>query len=255
MPNIVTIAPNSKNLFAFALLIILSFQPIWAQEESKLKEAFEFETTVVGDFVTNFTGGIKKGSTYIGIESLALSFDTEKGRLWKNGSFFIHGLITHGDGPSATLTGDLQILSNIEAGNYYGLYEYYYSHQIGNLSVLFGQHDMNSEFAGTKYGANKINKAIQQLIVVNQQNAASSEELAASAEKLASQAEFLKEIESYFKVDYIKSGSQFKKTEKVKKVNPAATQFAAGNKIPTKKTGGIQFNMNDSEDKNFESFS
>jgi len=72
---------------------------------------------------------------------------------------FVHGLVTHGNGPSESLTGDLQILSNIEAGNYYGLYEYYYSHQIGNFSALFGQHDMNSEFAGTQYGGTFINSS------------------------------------------------------------------------------------------------
>jgi porin len=159
MPNAKNIATQSKQLFVATLLICITIQGLMAQEENKLSEAFDFETTIVGDFVTNFSGGIKKGNTFIGIESLALSFDTEKGRLWKNGNFFVHGLITHGDGPSSALTGDLQVLSNIEAGNYYGLYEYYYGHQIGNFSMLFGQHDMNSEFAGTKYGGTFINSS------------------------------------------------------------------------------------------------
>lgn len=235
MSLFITILYYCRGLFFLQLILIVCLQGVKVQDTVKLSDAFEFEVNVLGDFIVNFNGGISQGTTYIGLESITLMVDTEKAGIWKNGTFFIHGLNTHGKGLSETLTGDLQILSNIEAGNYYGLYEYYYSPQVGNLSVLFGQHDMNSEFAGTKYSANKINKAIQQLIVVNQQNAASSEELAASAEKLASQAEFLKEIEFYSKVDYIKSGSQFKKTEKVKKVNPAATQFAAGNKIPTKK--------------------
>ena len=158
MSLFISISNYSRQLL-FVAIIVASMQSLNAQDTTKFAHAFEFGVDVIGDFVINFDGGIKKGSTYIGIESLALSFDTGKGKLWKNGSFFVHGLVTHGNGPSESLTGDLQILSNIEAGNYYGLYEYYYSHQIGNFSALFGQHDMNSEFAGTQYGGTFINSS------------------------------------------------------------------------------------------------
>ncbi len=123
------------------------------------KSALTFNTNLVGDFARNIRGGIKQGATYIGLESISLEFNTEDAGWWKGGNIFIHGLNAHGNGPTQTLTGDLQVLSNIEAGDYTGLYEYWYSQTFGNLTVLFGQHDLNSEFAGTKYGGTFINSS------------------------------------------------------------------------------------------------
>ncbi|MHC1704955.1 MAG: carbohydrate porin [Tenuifilaceae bacterium] len=152
------------NKFLFQLLAIvftisLSFKQVHAQEKSKLSEAVEFGTTVTGDFISNMKGGIKKGETYIGMESLTFEFNTEKAGLWKNGTFFLHGLNAHGTGPSSLLTGDHQVLSNIEAGDYTGLYEFWYSHQINKFSILLGQHDLNSEFVGTEYGGTFVNSS------------------------------------------------------------------------------------------------
>jgi len=50
-------------------------------------------------------------------------------------------------------------------------------------------------------GANQVNKAIQQLSQVTNENAASAEELATSTEELSSQAELLKDVISFFKLD------------------------------------------------------
>ncbi|NJK94705.1 MAG: carbohydrate porin [Bacteroidales bacterium] len=71
----------------------------------------------------------------------------------------MHGLNAHGKGPSEFFTGDIQVLSNIEAGDYTGLYEFYYSQSFGGFSLLLGQHDLNSEFIGTKYGGTFINSS------------------------------------------------------------------------------------------------
>jgi len=51
-------------------------------------------------------------------------------------------------------------------------------------------------------GADQINHAIQQLNMVTQQNAATSEELSTNAVELSAQAEQLKDIISFFKVNY-----------------------------------------------------
>jgi len=51
-------------------------------------------------------------------------------------------------------------------------------------------------------GASQINNAIQQLNQVTQQNAAAAEEMATNAEELSNQSEQLKEIISYFKLNY-----------------------------------------------------
>lgn len=129
----------------------------WGQ--SKFSDALQFNTSFTGDFVINFSGGLKRGYTYIGKEDLTVAFNTEQAGLWRNGNLFLHGLNTHGNGPSATLTGDLQMMSNIEAGDHTSLYEYWYCQQIGKVSILVGQHDLNSEFVGTKYGGTFINSS------------------------------------------------------------------------------------------------
>ncbi|MFC2091110.1 carbohydrate porin [Bacteroidota bacterium] len=107
----------------------------------------------------NLKGGINTDFAYIGMEEVGITLDLEAANLWKGGSFFLHGLNTHGKTPSSDIVGDLQVASNIESGNYVGLYEYYYQHSFGNFSVLIGQHDLNSEFVGTEYGGTFINSS------------------------------------------------------------------------------------------------
>ncbi len=157
-----TFIDKTKSLSWVIVLLVFIYCPtgsLNAQGKGKFYDAFEFGTSVTGDFVVNMKGGLETGNTYIGMESLTLEFDTEKGNLWKNGTFFLHGLNAHGKGPSSFLTGDHQVLSNIEAGDYTGLYEFWYSHTFNKFSVLIGQHDLNSEFVGTKYGGTFINSS------------------------------------------------------------------------------------------------
>ena len=149
---------NFKTKIIVLATILISCQlRFFAQ--SKFANAVEFSTRVSGDFVNNFFGGFKKGYTYIGMEDLTLSFETSEAGWWKNGTLFIHGLNTHGKGPSEILTGDLQIMSNIESGDYTGLYEFWYMQKFGHFSVLLGKHDLNTEFVGTKYGGTFINSS------------------------------------------------------------------------------------------------
>lgn len=120
---------------------------------------FKLETSVTGDFLKNMQGGINKDFTYIGMEEIGLTIDLESAIAWKGGNFFLHGLNTHGRTPSSEIVGDIQVSSNIESGNYTGLYEYYLNQSFGNFSFIIGQHDLNSEFAGNKYGGTFINSS------------------------------------------------------------------------------------------------
>jgi porin len=149
------IKKNLQIIICPALFII----PQVSLGQSKLADAVEFTTTVTGDFIINFQGGVKTGYTYLGKEDLNLGLDTEAAGLWKNGYFFVHGLNTHGIGPSEQFTNDLQVLCNIEAGDHTGLFEFWYTQQIGKFTVLVGQHDMNTEFLGSKYSAILVNSS------------------------------------------------------------------------------------------------
>ncbi len=62
-----------------------------------------------GDFVTNLTGGLKRGSCYLGMATITAQFDTEAARLWKRGSIVVKAANTHGATPSSELFGDAQV--------------------------------------------------------------------------------------------------------------------------------------------------
>ncbi len=110
---------------------------------------WQLNATYKGDFVSNFSGGIKTGSTYLGLTDLFVSFDAEKAGLWEGGQFLVHGANTHGGEPSANLVGDFQVVSNIEAGNHTFLYELWYKQTFANFETTIGLQDLNAEFAGS----------------------------------------------------------------------------------------------------------
>ena len=102
-----------------------------------------------GDWVSNFSGGIQSGSTYLGLADLFVEFDTKAAGWWKGGTFMVHGANTHGGEPSAGLIGDFQVVSNIEAGNHTFLYELWYTQMFGNIHTTIGLQDLNVEFANS----------------------------------------------------------------------------------------------------------
>lgn len=141
-----------------AILFPFLLQSQEIETESKAKW-YKLETSVTGDFIKNFQGGLNTDFTYIGMEDVCLTINMDDLGWWKGGEFFFHGLNSHGLSPSQDIVGDLQVTSNIEAGDYVGFYEFYYAHTFNNLSFLIGQHDLNSEFVGTEYGGTFINSS------------------------------------------------------------------------------------------------
>ncbi len=91
-----------------------------------------FGASYTGDVVSNFSGGIKRGTNYLGFATLQAGFDTQKAGWWKGGESFVKLANTHGDEPSATLIGNFQGVSNIEAGNITWLYEFWADSVSGN---------------------------------------------------------------------------------------------------------------------------
>ena len=122
----------------------------------------KFETTITGDFVRVYSGGVNKQSQfeYLGLEDAVLTFNTEKLGLWKGGLFLLHGQNIHGATPSADYTGDYQVFSNIEAGEHTGLYEFNYRQTLGNLTMMIGQHDLNSQYCVSDYAGIFINSSL-----------------------------------------------------------------------------------------------
>jgi len=128
-------------------------------EEDQKEPALSFYGSYKGDFVSNLSGGIQSGSTYLGLADLFLELNTANAGLWKGGTFMLHGANTHGGEPSADLIGDFQVVSNIEAGNHTFLYELWYAHTFGTVQTTIGLQDLNAEFANSEFGGLFLNSS------------------------------------------------------------------------------------------------
>lgn len=150
------------------LLIVLSGPKAEAQTLiDNDPDPVSLELDYTGDNLFNLGGGIRPGYVYLGMASLRVSLDAEKAGLWKGGFFHIHGASTHGATPSADLLGDMQIASNIEAGNHTYLQELWFRQRIGKVSLTIGLQDLNVEFAGSENGSLFLNSSFGIIPVIS----------------------------------------------------------------------------------------
>jgi porin len=141
---------------AFLILFVIITQTlstVQGQVSNKEESPFQFSASYIGDLVSNFSGGIKRGTAYLGLANLKAGFDTEKASWWKDGELFVNLGNTHGGKPSADLIGDFQGVSNIEAGNLTFMYELWYRQHVANLTFTVGLQDLNADFAMTRNGS------------------------------------------------------------------------------------------------------
>ncbi|MDP4240490.1 MAG: carbohydrate porin [Bacteroidota bacterium] len=139
----------------FGLSVTISSTGAWAQqaEPAAVEPALSFKASYTGDVVTNFSGGIKTGTVYLGLANIKADFNTETANWWKGGEMFINAGNTHGGEPSATMVGDFQGISNIEAGNHSFLYELWYKQTFRKVDATVGLQDLNANFATCENGA------------------------------------------------------------------------------------------------------
>lgn len=131
-----------RNLFATKLIIIFFLQ----------SEAFSSETadltgeiTYTGELWQVASGGIDTGARYLQNIDLTYGGNLDKYGL-EGGSFFLYGLINNKSELSSDIIGDLQVVSNIDNGEVFRLYEAWYQHEFSNLRAKIGLIDLNSEF-------------------------------------------------------------------------------------------------------------
>lgn len=142
------------------MLMFLNSVKAFSQSVDKDKStAWQLNATYKGDFATNFRGGIKTGSTYLGLADLFVSFNPEKMGWWKGGELMVHGANSHGGEPSANLIGDFQVATNIEAGNHTFLYELWFKQTLGEVTTTFGLQDLNAEFASSEVASLFLNSS------------------------------------------------------------------------------------------------
>lgn len=129
------------------------------EDSTKQESAFSYEASYVGDVVNNLSGGIKTGTNYLGMANIALGFNTENAKLWKGGEAYIKFGNTHGDMPSANLIGDIQVASNVEAGDMTYLFECWYKQNLGKFDITLGMQDLNANFVATENGGLFLNSS------------------------------------------------------------------------------------------------
>ena len=100
-----------------------------------------------GELFINASGGLRRGTTYLGNLNVQLTVDTQRLVGWPGATLFLYGLGIHGGHPS-TFVGDAQGVSNIEAPAKWKLEEGWIQQNLfGNrFSMLIGRYDLNSEF-------------------------------------------------------------------------------------------------------------
>ena len=143
---------NNLMLSVFcSLFLVIQVQAQRQEQADTLRQSpFAFEASYLGDAAQNFTGGIKKGSTYLGMANIMLGFNTEKAGLWKGGEAYLNAANTHGGQPSASLIGDFQVASNIEAGDLTYLHELWFKQNIGKAAIVIGLQDLCVEFLSSE---------------------------------------------------------------------------------------------------------
>ena len=153
---------NIRCVLTLSVITCLTFS-IYARNPSEVKKnenhPVTFEASYVADNINNISGGIKTGSAYLGMANIILDFNTEIAGLWKGGKLFFNVANTHGDEPSKYLLGDVQVLSNIEAGNHTYLQEFWFKQKVKKTEIIAGLQDLNDEFANSEYGALYLNSS------------------------------------------------------------------------------------------------
>jgi porin len=113
----------------------------------------------MGDAYYNMSGGLDIGGGYMGMGNIMVGFDTDKALWWKGGSFFINGSSIHGKSLTENYLGDLQVASNIDAGQHAYLHELWFRQQLGKVSFKLGLQDLNAEFMVSEGAGEFINSS------------------------------------------------------------------------------------------------
>lgn len=152
----------------FSVLLICSGLSCLAQEnETDSQDVVIFEASYIGDVLQNLSGGIKTGSSYLGLANLIIGFNTENAGWWKGGILLIKASNTHGDMPASRLLGDIQMASNIEAGNHTYIQELWIRQSFYKSELTIGLQDLNVEFANSEYGSLFLNSSFGIMPVIS----------------------------------------------------------------------------------------
>ncbi len=128
---------------------------------------YSFKASYISDLAYNFSGGIKTGGTYLGMANMRALIDTEIAGIWKGGQLFVNAANIHTRQSFTEFVGDIQVASNIDAGNHTYFQELWYKHVIHDFEITAGLQDMNAEFASSGYGSLYLNSSFGILPIIS----------------------------------------------------------------------------------------
>lgn len=101
-----------------------------------------------GDMFGIVSGGLHRGTDFLGNWDLTLTVETEPLLGWRGGRLFVYGIGLWRTGSPSENAGDIQTLDNIDAPEEWKLYEAWLQQEIfgGRSSLLAGLYDVNGEF-------------------------------------------------------------------------------------------------------------
>lgn len=122
----------------------------WGGVKSGLSDrGIDLSLTYKGEWMGVASGGLKRGSVFLGNVDILAETDMERLAGIKGMKFVLYGLGNHGGAPSEYV-GDSLVTSNIEAPSTFKLYEAYLQQHIDdNTAIIFGLRDLNADFYST----------------------------------------------------------------------------------------------------------
>jgi porin len=111
--------------------------------------------TYIGEVLGNVSGGIRQGAVYEGLVDFGIEIDLERatGGSWQGGTFFANAFQIHGASLTDSYTGDLLVVSSIDALDTIRLFELWFQQNFweDRISLRAGQLAADAEFAISDY--------------------------------------------------------------------------------------------------------
>ncbi|KWZ49101.1 porin [Burkholderia savannae] len=123
------------------------------------KYGVTFSLQETSEYLANLRGGLKRGGTYDGLTTAAVTVDTQKAFGLPGGTFNASALQIHGRNLSQYNLGTLNTASGIEAQDTTRLWELWYQQSFldQRVDVKIGQQSLDQEFIVSQYAATFVN--------------------------------------------------------------------------------------------------
>jgi porin len=122
--------------------------------------AVKFALQEQSEVWANLRGGGRRGASYNGLTTASLEVDLDRALGWRKARLFASGFDIHGHGPTRSLLGNNQIVSNIEAAPSLKLYNLWLEQDLfGVLHLRAGQEGANDEMMTSGFAALFLNSS------------------------------------------------------------------------------------------------